>query len=349
MPFLHTRRVLDSALERGAFPAAVIEVGRGDGPVWTSAWGRLTTDDAAAACVPATIFDLASLTKVIATTSLLMRLVEAGRVGFDTRLSALLPGWSSEPRSAATVRHLLEHSSGLRGHDRFWERARGRREYEAAIRELPLERVPGAAAVYSDLGFMLLGFLIEDLGGSALDAQFDELARDLDIEDLAFNPPEDWRPRTAPTEFDPWRGHLLVGLVHDENAAALGGVAGHAGLFGTAAAVGAFARAVLATFTVQTPLGTPDLMRTMAQRSAVPGSSRALGWDTMLPSSSCGTRLSPTAIGHTGFTGTSFWIDREQDLYIVLLSNRVHPTRANEQFAAVRPQVHDAVVEDLDA
>ena len=125
----------------------------------------------------------------------------------------------------------------------------------------------------------------------------------------------------------------------------LGGVAAQAGLFGTAAAVGAFARLVLETFQRDTILGSPDLMRTFATRTRVPGSSRALGWDTMLPTSSCGTRMSRTAIGHTGFTGTSLWIDWERDLYVVLLTNRVHPTRANERLTALRPRVHDAIVD----
>jgi CubicO group peptidase (beta-lactamase class C family) len=136
--------------------------------------------------------------------------------------------------------------------------------------------------------------------------------------------------------------------VHDENAAALGGAAGHAGLFGTAGAVGAFARLVLRSFRDITPLGSPELMATFATPTGVPGSSRALGWDTMRPTSSCGTRFSPTSIGHTGFTGTSLWIDRERDLYVVLLTNRVHPSRDNDRFVAVRPRVHDAVVEDLE-
>jgi CubicO group peptidase (beta-lactamase class C family) len=143
------------------------------------------------------------------------------------------------------------------------------------------------------------------------------------------------------------RGRLLVGEVHDENAWALGAVAGHAGLFGTVGAVGAFARAVLHTLGGEPVLARPETMRRFIQKTDVPGSSRALGWDTMLPTSSCGTRLSPTAIGHTGFTGTSLWIDVERDLYIVLLTNRVHPTRDNERLRAIRPRVHDAIVADL--
>ena len=162
-----------------------------------------------------------------------------------------------------------------------------------------------------------------------------------------FNPPREWRHRCAPTEVDPWRGRLLAGEVHDENCWALGGAAGHAGLFGTAAAVGTFARAVMRTIQGEPILSEPSTMREFIARAAVPRSSRALGWDTMLPTSSCGTKMSPTAIGHTGFTGTSLWIDWEKDRYVVLLTNRVHPTRTNEAIRAIRPRVHDAVVEVL--
>jgi CubicO group peptidase (beta-lactamase class C family) len=157
----------------------------------------------------------------------------------------------------------------------------------------------------------------------------------------------EWREWTAPTEADEWRGRVLQAEVHDENAAALGGVAGHAGVFGTAGAVGAFARLVLATLTRSTVLGTPEELRQFVTRSSVPGSSRALGWDTMLPTSSCGTRMSARAIGHTGFTGTSLWIDPEQDAYVVWLTNRVHPTRANDALVALRPKLHDAVMDGL--
>ena len=143
---------------------------------------------------------------------------------------------------------------------------------------------------------------------------------------------------------DPWRGRLLSGEVHDENCWALGGAAGHAGLFGTAGAVGAFARAALRTINGEPILAKPETMRTFISRGSDPHSSRALGWDTMLPSSSCGTKMSRTAIGHTGFTGTSLWIDWERDLYVVLLTNRVHPTRQNEAIRSIRPRVHDAII-----
>ena len=333
-------------------PAAVVEVGTRTGRLWTFAAGALTYDPGAVATTPETVFDLASLTKVIATTSLVMRHVQAGTLGLDTPIAALLPAWRGADRGAVTVRHLLDHSSGLPPHRRLWEQARGRDAFERAIAVTPLEAPPGARSVYSDLGFMLLGFLLADIGGQPLDEQWEDwrrmaLSRDAVLTfgtgrsvargATGFNGP------IAPTELDSWRGRVLCGEVHDENAAALGGVAAHAGLFGTAHAVGAFARRVLQTFESPTPLGTPDVMRVFARPSR-PDDSRALGWDTMRPTSSCGALMSPTAIGHTGFTGTSLWIDQESDVYVVLLTNRVHPTRENQALPQLRPRFHDAVM-----
>jgi len=342
-PFAEVRALVTSACERQAFPAAVVEVGRRDGTIWQEAFGRLTYASDAPACRIDTIFDLASLTKVIATTSLIMRQVEAGRLALSDRVTKLMPQWQGADRSPVTIRHLLDHSSGLPAHARLWESVAGRRAIESAICRMPIESAPGSASVYSDPGFMLLGFLLEDLAGVPLDEQFRAIAIRLEG-GLRYRPTSDLIDRIAPTENDPWRQRLLRGEVHDENAAALDGVAGHAGLFGSAPAVASFARAVLATFKVTTWLGSPTLMTTFAARSHVPGSTRALGWDTMQPTSSCGTLLSPTSIGHTGFTGTSLWIDHERDLYVVLLTNRVHPTRENDTLPRLRPVFHDAVI-----
>jgi CubicO group peptidase (beta-lactamase class C family) len=198
---------------------------------------------------------------------------------------------------------------------------------------------------------MLLGFLLEHLAGASLDAQW--TARwasrpDAESHDwLGFNPPATMYPLIAPTELDPSRGGLIHGTVHDENTQVLGGVGAQAGLFGRSAVVGLFARWVLRSFRESTWLGTPALMRTFAAERAIPGSSRALGWDTMRPTSSCGTLMSRTAIGHTGFTGTSLWIDWERDLYAVLLTNRVHPSRNNERFLPYRARFHDAVMREI--
>ena len=342
------RAVILAGLEARAYPAAVVEVGRSAGPIWREAFGRLSYEAVARATKVSTIFDLASLTKVLATTPLVMRAVRDERLTLDMRVSDRLASWRAADRTAVTVRQLLDHSSGLPAHARLWEHARGRVEFEHAIAAIPLERTPGATSVYSDLGFITLGFLLEDSGGAPLDQQFSVLATTLNGE-ARFVPPPEWRDWTAPTEADAWRGRVLQGEVHDENAAALGGVAGHAGIFGTAGAVGAYARLVLATLTRATVLGSPDDLRPFITRSNVPGSSRALGWDTMLPTSSCGTRMSARAIGHTGFTGTSLWIDPEQDVYVVWLTNRVHPTRENESLLVLRPRLHDAIMGAIQA
>ena len=352
------RTMLREAVEAHAFPAACVEVGSHDGRRWTASAGAFTFDPYAPPATAETIFDLASLTKVIAATTLTMRAADAGRLTLDDTVAQWLPDWRGADREAVTVRQLLTHSSGLTAYLPFYRDCTGRFEFEKTICTLPLEYAPGTQSVYSDLGFMLLGFILEDaaqrargrLDGAfdpdaALAAQFSRLSSYLTPEPLTFNPPRAWRSKCAPTEVDTWRGRLLTGEVHDENCWALGGAAGHAGLFGTVAAVGRFACAVLRTIAGEALLAAPETMRRFIQRQAIPGSSRALGWDTMLPSSSCGRLMSATAIGHTGFTGTSLWIDWERDLYVVLLTNRVHPTRENNAIRELRPRLHDAVVE----
>ncbi len=355
--FAQAAAILREAIAARAFPAAVAEVGRADGPIWTAPFGRLTYDPDASEVTPGTVFDLASLTKVVSTTTLAMRAVDNGRLTLETRVGECLRAWRGRDREAVTVRDLLAHASGLTAYLPFYRDYTGRHEFEHAICTMPLEYEPGSRSLYSDLGFMLLGFILEDARGTtggprwdpatALAPQFHRLAAYITPEPLAFHPPRSWRPHTAPTEVDPWRGRLLVGEVHDENTWALGGAAGHAGLFGTASGVGAFARAMLLTIHGRDILAKTTTAREFIRKTDIHGSSRALGWDTMLPTSSCGTRMSPTAIGHTGFTGTSLWIDWERDLYVVLLTNRVHPTRENEAIRAIRPAFHDAVMEDL--
>jgi CubicO group peptidase (beta-lactamase class C family) len=350
-------------LERGvndhAFPAGCAEVGRGAGPLWRQAFGAKTYDPYDRAIGDDTIFDLASLTKVIATATLAMRAIDDGLLALDERVGGRLGEWRSADRETVTVRDLLSHCSGLPAYLPFFHDHTGRVEFEPAICRTPLEYPVRSRAVYSDLGFILLGFILEDLRSpsrtpgrldpaTSLAAQFRRVASFVTSEPLTFNPPRDWRPRIAPTEHDAWRGRTLIGEVHDENAWALGGAAGHAGLFGTAAAVGAFARAFLRTAAGEHVLAQPStLQEFIRRRTDVPASSRALGWDTMLPTSSCGNRLSSTAVGHTGFTGTSLWIDWERDLYVVLLTNRVHPTRDNNLIRPIRSAFHDSVVDAL--
>lgn len=342
--FADAARLLSRFRDDRVAPATVIEVGNASGSLWREAFGRLTYEPESPAAAADTIFDLASLTKVIATTSLVMRAADAGALNVADPVRAHLTEWRGRDRETVTLRDLLAHCSGLTAYLPFFKTCTGRREFEPAICELPLEYPPRSGAIYSDLGFMLLGFILEDRLGARLADAFAAHAPLYTAAPLLFTPPASLRPRIAPTEVDPWRGRLLAGEVHDENCWALGGAAGHAGLFGTAEAVGDFARLVLASFAGDTPLARSETMQRFAARTTdIPDSSRALGWDTMLPTSSCGTKLSPLAIGHTGFTGTSLWIDPAQDLYIVLLTNRVHPTRDNERLRELRGQVHDGV------
>jgi len=346
--FAAARRVIERAVADKGFPAAVVEVGTAHQPLWQQAFGRLSFDPSAPPTREDTIFDLASLTKVLATTPLIMRLIERGGLGLDDPVSTYVSLWRDEPGAApVTIRDLLAHCSGLPAYDAFYREQKGRAEFERAICATPLAYQPRAQSIYSDLGFMLLGFILEDV--ASLPLQFDTLRQQMGgIQDLQFHPPTQWRLKVAPTRQDEWRGRLLVGEVDDNNAWAIGGAAGHAGLFGTAPSVGESARHLLQILEGRQGAFQAHTLRTfMSRRTDVAGSSRALGWDTMLPTSSCGTRMSPRAFGHVGFTGTSLWIDPDAAIYVVLLTNRVHPTPDNDAIKQVRPALHDAVMEEL--
>jgi CubicO group peptidase (beta-lactamase class C family) len=349
------RTLLLGAIDARIFPAAVAEIGDADGARWREAFGTLAFDDTQRTS-DATVFDLASLTKPIATTTVVMDLAALGRLDLREPVATFFPEWRGIDREAATLQDLLEHASGLPG--RLADPPpESRREFEHDICSLPLEYPLRSGSIYSDLGFILLAFLAEDRGGAGLDRLFDQILARVSspqwaADDLiAFRPGESFRDRSAPTEplpDDMRRGRRLVGEVHDNYAARLGEVAGHAGLFATAGGVGSFARAVLrgarGDDTVPAPLSPPLVARTI-RRSDVPGSSRALGWDTMLPSSSCGTKLSPAAFGHVGFTGTSLWIDPIRNRYFVLLTNRVCGGGNEAQIKEVRRAFHDAAAD----
>ncbi len=343
--------LLAGAIGRRVFPAAVAEIGHSGGPIWREAFGTLTFEARARAADESTIFDLASLTKPIATTNLVLDLTARNLVILAEPVAAFFDEWRGRDREQVTIQDLLEHASGLPA--RLLDAPPVlRQEFEHDICSMPLEYQPRSRSLYSDLGFVLLGFLVGDRGNGPLDAQFDAMIRRIgvlrDAGFLGFVVPNDALGRTAPTrplDEDVRRGRVLVGDVHDNYAAALGGAAGHSGLFGTAAAVGALARAVLRAAlgdrTLEVPF-TPTLVTRAITKSVVPMSSRALGWDTMLPTSSCGTRLSPAAFGHVGFTGTSLWIDPVLDRYFVLLANRACDGGTLEEMREVRRAFHDA-------
>jgi CubicO group peptidase (beta-lactamase class C family) len=355
--FQAARRVLHEAAAARLFPCAVVEVGDRSRVLWREACGRLTFDIHAPEAGDDTIFDLASLTKVLATSVIAMRLVEGGRLDLRGRVADILPCWKGLDRGGVRVADLLAHSSGLPAHRPFYETCAGREAYEAAIGSERLEYEPGTRSLYSDLGFILLGFVLEDVAGEPLDAQFERVrglvgpgdpsrfTGDARL-DIQYTAPVDAPDRVAPTD----AGGRRPGGVHDANAAALDGVAGHAGLFGTANAVGAMARAVLRSID-GSPHGPVLAKQATAARftskAGIPGSSRALGWDTMLPTSSCGSRMSERAFGHTGFTGTSLWIDPGSGIYVVQLTNRVYPRGGSaDAIARFRRTLHDAVMID---
>jgi CubicO group peptidase (beta-lactamase class C family) len=334
--------LIEKAIAARAFPGAVIETGGRGGVRWTQAFGALTYAPESSLVTLDTIYDLASLTKPMAAGTQAMRAVAAGALELERRVADYLAAWRGRDRESVRIADLLEHASGLTAYLPFFRDHHGRADVQTAICELPLEYEPRTQSIYSDLGFILLGFILEDAGFPLQDCPFAQAAGTAASGVwIGFNPPRDLHRRCAPTELDLWRGRLLQGEVHDENCWVLGGVAGHAGLFGNAAAVGAFARTILDGLAGTGPFS--EMLPRFVRQSAVAGSSRALAWDTMLPTSSCGTRLSPRAIGHTGFTGTSLWIDPEKDLYVVLLTNRVHPTRDNNAIQPVRRAIHDAL------
>jgi CubicO group peptidase (beta-lactamase class C family) len=346
--FARAADVVQGGVAARAFPASVVEVGTSREVLWRQAFGRLDYEPDSDLTRNDTIFDLASLTKVIATTSLVMRLRERGAIALTDPIRKWIPQWRGNDREHVTIRSLLTHSSGLTAWLPFYRDHTGRQEFQHAICALPLEYAPDTQAIYSDLGFILLGFILEDAGGRSFQAQAEELLSTITSAPLVFNPPAALRRSIAPTENDPWRGRRLVGEVHDENCWALGGAAGHAGLFGTAEAVGDFARAMLGALKGSDGrIAGGDTVRLFVTRAGATTESRALGWDTMLPSSSCGTAISRSAFGHTGFTGTTLWIDPEREVYVVFLTNRVNPTRENTAIQQIRPALHDAVISAL--
>lgn len=339
---------VDSAVRAGAAPGAVVAISMA-GRRYLHAAGQLGSD-MPGAVGPTTVYDLASLTKVVALTTVTMFAVADGRIRLDEPVQRYLPLFVGAGKEQVTVRNLLTHSSGLPAHRALWREAPGRDSALALVARTPLDTVPGTRMVYSDLGAILLTRIVEQVYGEPIDRLFARLvARPLRLRSTRYLPPRSWRSRVAPTERDPWRGRLVHGEVHDENAAFLGGVSGHAGLFSDAADLLTFGEWLLGRRKPELARPGPALDTAVVQaftrrQEVVAGSSRALGWDTPSQGSSAGSRLSPQSFGHTGFTGTSIWIDPTRDLVVVLLSNRVNPTRDNPRLGPLRVLVADLAV-----
>ncbi|HEY3219524.1 MAG TPA: serine hydrolase domain-containing protein [Gemmatimonadales bacterium] len=332
-----------------AFPGAVVAVGYRDSVVLLAAVGHYGADDRRPV-TPETIYDLASLTKVIGLTTAAMMLVDASKLDLDAPVQRYVPAFQGANKDRVLIRHLLTHSSGLPAWRPLYAEAKTREEALALVDTTPLLRQPGDTFVYSDLGAMVLTQAVEAITGQRLNDFLDSrLFGPLGMPSTRYLPPESWRERIAPTEQDTvFRHRLLWGEVHDENAGRLGGVSGHAGLFSTAPDLARFAQWLLDVRAARTPPFaaprrlSPPVVQTFTQRQNIPaGSSRALGWDTPSENSSAGTKMGPNAFGHTGFTGTSIWLDPDKNVFIILLTNRVNPTRANTKILQVRRRVAD--------
>jgi len=343
-------KIVKTAIEEAVAPGVTIAVGRNGHIAYMKGYGYIDWNQPGSPKADTnTLYDLASLTKVIATTTLAMILEETGQLDISRTVVSYLPEFNSPEKAQITVKQILTHSGGLEAGANIYATARGREQYLYQINARPLEYTPGSNMIYSDWDMILLQLVMERITGKTLDVLANEkIFRPLGMIDTQFQPPIALRPRIAPTQVDEARGGLLWGTVHDENAWAMGGVAGHAGLFSTAKDLALFSMMIL-----NGGEGANGVRivkpATIARWTARQGkeSTRALGWDSPEGGSSAGQFFSPWSFGHTGFTGTSIWIDPEKDLFVVVLTNRVNPTRSNNRHVQLRRDVADAVQQSV--
>lgn len=375
MSFALVEREMDAAVHRGVFPGAVLLVREGERTFYLRAFGQRQLEPEPAPMSEGTIFDLSSLTKPLATTIAVMLLVRDGKLRLDDRVARFLHNFGVYGKTHVTIRHLLTHSSGLPAHRPYFKdileiERKGEKVnflgsdsakeyvYQQISRERP-ESPAGTKAVYSDLGFMLLGALVEMVTATTLDRYCQErIFRPLGLRatsfiNLAMVRTRRIQPITdmiAATERCPWRKHVLCGEVHDDNAYAMGGVAGHAGLFAAARDVDTLLVRLKAAYAGTDDFLPAPLLQQFWARDATAQSTWTLGWDTPSPANSAaGTLFSPHTVGHLGFTGTSIWMDLDRDRHVILLSNRVHPSRDNNLIREFRPVIHDLINQALAA
>ena len=348
--------VLEAAIKDKAFPGATLAIGY-HGKLSLHAFGKQTYEAKSPDIAMDTMYDIASLTKVVVTTTIVAKLAEGNypvRLDLDANVERYLPEWASGPqpewRHHVTIRHLLTHTSGLSPFKEYWRTSKGKQDTLDKIFAEPLDYEPGTKEVYSDLGIILMAEIIERLTGQTLDT----LAREYIFSPLAmsntmYKPPKKLWPRIAPTEVDnQYRHRLIQGEVHDENAAAIGGVSGHAGVFSTAPDLATFCQMLLngGVYAHQRVLRRATISE-FTEPQQLSGGTRTLGWAVPTEGGSSGHFMGAHTFGHTGFTGTSIWIDPDRQLFVVLLTNRVYPTRVNQKLAKVRPALHDAVMQSL--
>jgi serine-type D-Ala-D-Ala carboxypeptidase len=343
-------RRIEEAIAQRAFPGAAVSLTHRAKLLVRRGFGRFTYDEGSPEVAADSIFDLASVSKVVATTTMAMILYERGALDLEMRFVEVLPelkiqdpGWRE-----ITLRHLLSHRSGLPAYEKLFFRVQNKQELVREALRMPLRNAPGTHAEYSDIGFIVLGLALEKIADENL-ASFcqREVFGPLGMCETGFNPPAALKPRIPPTADDrEFRKRVIQGEVQDENASVMGGVAPHAGLFATAADLSRFAQSLI---NGGSPLVSRETVsRFTCRQSSPPGTSRALGWDTPSPPSQSGRYLSESAFGHLGYTGTSLWIDPQRELSITLLTNRTWPDCANQAIREIRPRVHDALIEALE-
>jgi len=340
--------IMSRAIRDSAFPGGVALVAKDGVIAYTRAFGRLEYSAGSSEVNTATLYDIASLTKVIATTSAVMRLFDEGKIGLDDPVSKYIPEFANHGKENITLRNLLVHNGGLPPFKRLFLTCKSPKEALDSVYQTETVYAPGDSTLYSDFDFILLGKIVERVSGAALDRYADSVFfRPLGMTRTMYKPPRELWDNCAPTEYDSlYRKKLIRGIVHDENADLFGGVSGHAGLFSTAGDLAVLMQMLLngGTYGNRRYLDPATVWLFISRQD--PGSSRALGWDTKSSTgyTSAGTLMGEHAFGHTGFTGTSVWADPDKKIFVILLTNRVYPTRNNSKIMQIRPAVADAAM-----
>ena len=347
----HVDELVQQAIADSAFPGAQVVIIKDGMILYEKCFGTETYEKGSREIEASTLFDLASLTKGVATTAALMRLYDQKKIDLDDPVGKYLPAFGQGEKQAVTIRQLLLHRGGLPPFRLLWKACPDSAAAMDTVLATPLVAMPGDTTIYSDLGMMVLGKVVEKAAGVPLDVYVRrEFYVPLHMANTMFRPDSALADRTAPTEFDPvWRKKLVQGSVHDENAAYLGGVAGHAGLFSTASDLAIFMQMLLnrGTYGGRRYISEGTIYEFLVRKA--PGQERWLGWDRKSGANpSAGSLFSPSSFGHTGFTGTSIWADPSRNLAVIFLTNRIYPNRANMRLLRVRPLLHDAVVRAVD-
>jgi CubicO group peptidase (beta-lactamase class C family) len=360
--FSSVDRIIEKGIQDNAFPSAVIVVGNEKNVIYEKAYGRLTYDDTSTITTLNTVYDLASVTKAVATTSAVMKLYEQGRIDLYKPVYYYIPEFNNNGKADITVLNLLLHNSGLTAWTPFYQTMSTAEEVRKAIYNASKEYETGTRTIYGDYNAVMLGDIVEKVSGQRLDKFCKQnIFIPLGMSNTWFLVPESENYRIAPTENDDyWRHELLIGYVHDETAALLGGVSGNAGLFSTAPDLYKFMKMMLNSglYVDERRTTVVDIFDTMFAAQTVKlfttkvsdlgyYNTRALGWETKPEPTTyrppCGDKFSNNSFGHTGYTGTSVWCDTEKKLIVVFLTNRVYPKRGNEEIRNIRPKVHDEI------